>query len=174
MKVQHDLLATYRDDFYKYGGEIDARLLQKILLSVAEQLGNKFVYSRVDPGIRIPVIKKALTLLSHAKVCSMVAHTSGNGLPLGAQSNEKFFKTLMVDVGLIAAQLGLSAAKPLKTEEIVFANRGGSPNSSSVNNCGPPRQSRRTHNFSTGKGRGDGWEKSTIFFSTAMPLCPSK
>lgn len=125
MKIQHDLLSTYRDDFYKYGGDIDARLLQKILLSVAEQLGNKFVYSRVDPGIRTPVIKKALMLLFQAKVCSMVAHTSGNGIPLGAQSNEKFFKALMVDVGLISAQLGLSSAKPLKTEEMVLTNKGG-------------------------------------------------
>ena len=125
IKVQHDLLSTYREDFYKYGGDMDARLLQRILLSVAEQLGNKFVYSRVDPGSQIRVIKKALMLLFQAKVCSMVAHTSGNGLPLGAQSNEKFFKALMVDVGLISAQLGLSSAKPLKTEKMVFANRGG-------------------------------------------------
>ena len=124
IKVQHDLLSTYRDDFYKYGGEIDARLLHRILLSVAEQLGNKFVYSRVDPGIQTRVIKKALMMLFQAKVCSMVAHTSGNGLPLGAQSNEKFFKALMVDVGLISAQLGLSSAKPLKTGKVVFANRG--------------------------------------------------
>ena len=124
IKIKNDLLSTYRDDFYKYGGEIEARLLHRILLSVAEQLGNKFVYSRVDPGIQTPVIKKALMLLFQAKVCSMVAHTSGNGLPLGAQSNEKFFKALMLDVGLISAQLGLSSAKPLKTEKMVFANRG--------------------------------------------------
>jgi len=124
IKIQHDLLSTYRDDFYKYGEDIDARLLHRILLSVAEQLGNKFVYSRVDPGVQIRVIKKALMLLFQAKVCTMVAHTSGNGLPLGAQSNEKFFKALMVDVGLISAQLGLSSVKPLKTEKMVFANRG--------------------------------------------------
>lgn len=125
IKVQHDLLSTYRDDFYKYGGDIDARLLNKIMLSVAEQLGNKFVYSRVDQGIRTPVIKKAMTLLFQARVCSMIAHTSGNGLPLGAQSNDKFFKALMLDVGLISAQLGLSSAKPIKAREMDFINKGG-------------------------------------------------
>ncbi len=125
IKVQHDLLSTYRDDFFKYGGEIDARLLHRILLSVAEQLGNKFVYSRVDPGIQTRVIKKALMMLFQAKVCSMVAHTSGNGLPLGAQSNEKFFKALMVDVGLISAQLGLASAKQLKMGKMILSNRGG-------------------------------------------------
>ncbi|MFH1980507.1 MAG: DUF4143 domain-containing protein [Pseudomonadota bacterium] len=45
--------------------------------------------------------------------------------PLGAQSNEKFFKALMVDIGLISAQLGLSSAKPLKTEAAVLVNKGG-------------------------------------------------
>ncbi len=125
IKVQHDLMSTYRDDFYKYGGDIDARLLNKIMLSVAEQLGNKFVYSRVDLDIRTPVIKKTLTLLFQARVCSKVAHTSGNGLPLGAQSNDKFFKALMLDIGLISAQLGLSSAKPLDIKEMVFTNKGG-------------------------------------------------
>ena len=125
IKIQHDLLATYRDDFHKYGGEIDARLLNRILLSVAEQLGNKFVYSMVDPGVQTTVIKKALMLLSQAKICSRVAHTSGNGLPLGAESNEKFFKALMVDVGLISAQLGLSSVKRPKTDKMIFSNKGG-------------------------------------------------
>jgi predicted AAA+ superfamily ATPase len=63
IKIQQDLLATYRDDFHKYGGEINAGLLNRIMLSVAEQLGNKFVYSRVDPAKKIVRIKKALTSL---------------------------------------------------------------------------------------------------------------
>ena len=62
IKIQHDLLATYRDDFHKYGGEIDARLLNRILLSVARQLGNKFVYSRVDPDVKTTLVKNALML----------------------------------------------------------------------------------------------------------------
>jgi uncharacterized protein len=125
LKIQHDLLTTYRDDFHKYGGEMDARLLNRILLSVAEQLGNKFVYSLVDPGIQTNVIKKALSLMFQAKVCSRIAHTSGNGLPLGAESNEKFFKALMVDVGLISAQLGLTSVKRPKSDKMVFSNKGG-------------------------------------------------
>ena len=125
VKIQHDLLATYRDDFHKYGGEMDARLLNRILLSVSEQLGGKFVYSMVDPEVKIPVIKKALMMLFQAKVCSRITHTSGNGFPLGAESNDKFFKSLMVDVGLISAQLGLSAEKRLSLDKMILANKGG-------------------------------------------------
>jgi len=125
IKMQQDLLATYRDDFHKYGGEMDARLLAKIMLSVSEQLGNKFVYSRVDPSQKIAPVKRALAMLSQAKVCSRVLHTSGNGLPLGAESNEKFFKALMLDVGLTSAQLGLTLIKRSEIKNIMFSNKGG-------------------------------------------------
>jgi uncharacterized protein len=124
IKIQHDLLATYRDDFHKYGGEMDARLLNRILLSVAEQLGDKFVYSMVDPGVQTTVVKKALTLLFQARVCSRISHTSGNGLPLGAESNDKFFKALMVDVGLISAQLGLTTGKQSSLDKMILTNKG--------------------------------------------------
>lgn len=125
IKIQHDLLATYRDDFHKYGGEIDARLLHRILLSVARQIGNKFVYSRVDPDVKAPSVKKALMFLSQAKVISKIAHSSGSGLPLGAESNDKFFKALMVDIGLISAHLGLSSVKPADLDSMLLSNRGG-------------------------------------------------
>lgn len=125
IKLQNDLLETYRDDFHKYGGEIDAVLLAKIMLSISEQLGNKFIYSRVDPSRKMPLIKKALTLLSRAKVCTKVVHTSGNGIPLGAESNEKFFKSLMLDIGLISAQLGLSSARASEVKNTIFSNKGG-------------------------------------------------
>lgn len=125
IKLQQDLLMTYRDDFHKYGGETNARVLAKILLSVAKQLGNKFVYSRVDPAIKTVSAKQAFNLLARARVCSKVLHTSGNGLPLGAESNDKFFKGLMVDIGLASVQLGLSSMSRRDAKNIVFSNRGG-------------------------------------------------
>ncbi len=125
IKLQHDLLATYRDDFHKYGGETDGRLLARIFLSVSKQLGNKFVYTRVDPSLKTAPIKKAFNLLSQARVCSKVLHTSGNGLPLGAESNEKFFKALMLDIGLASVQFGLSSMNRPDFSNMVFSNKGG-------------------------------------------------
>ncbi len=125
LKIQQDLLATYRDDFHKYGGKIDANLLTKLMLSVSEQIGNKFIYSRVDPSLKTSQAKTALTLLSQARVCTMIKHTSGNGLPLGAESNEKFFKMILLDIGLVSAQLGLSSLKRSEASKVVFSNKGG-------------------------------------------------
>jgi predicted AAA+ superfamily ATPase len=125
IKIQQDLLATYRDDFHKYGVKIDAGLLNRILQSVSEQLGNKFIYSRVEPAKKVIQIKKALARLSQAKVCTKVLHTAGNGLPLGAESNEKFFKVLMLDIGLVSVQLGLASTRHSDAKNIIFSNKGG-------------------------------------------------
>ncbi|MCG8336425.1 MAG: ATP-binding protein [Proteobacteria bacterium] len=124
LKIQQDLLATYRDDFHKYGGNIDATLLSRVILSISEQLGNKFVYSRIDPSLKIGQVKKALEQLCNARVCTKVFHTSANNLPLGAEANEKFFKMIMLDVGLVASQLALSRLRPSELHELIVGNKG--------------------------------------------------
>ena len=124
MKVQQDLLATIRDDFNKYRNRIDTDLLSNILSSVSEQLGNRFIATRVKNASRTDEVKKALSLLQKARVCYRVSHTSGNGLPLGAESNEKIFKVLLLDVGFAAIQLGLSRLHMKEAKKIVFQNKG--------------------------------------------------
>jgi len=125
LKIQQDLLSTFRDDFYKYGGQFDPGLLFKIFISVSKQLGSKFVYNRVDPLAKSLLIKKSLSMLSQAGVFTKIMHTSGNGLPLGAESNEKFFKMLLIDIGLVSAQLGLSKMSQPKADRMNFINKGG-------------------------------------------------
>ena len=124
IKIQQDLLATFRDDFHKYGGRFDPVLLNKIFLSVSGQLGSKFVYNRVDPEAKAVQVKKGLGLLSMARVFSRIVHSAGNGIPLGAETNEKFFKMIFLDVGLVSVQLGLSALAPAEAKQAVFSNKG--------------------------------------------------
>ncbi|MBC2704800.1 AAA family ATPase [Desulfobacula sp.] len=125
IKIQQDLLSTFRDDFYKYGGQFDPGLLFKLFISVSKQLGNKFVYKRVDPLAKSLLIKKSLSMLSQARIFTKIMHTSGNGLPLGAESNENFFKMLLIDIGLVSVQLGLSQMTQSKADRMTFLNKGG-------------------------------------------------
>lgn len=120
--VQADLLATLRDDFNKYGH--NSELLRKTFASVARQLGSKFVLGHVDPAVRAADSKKALTQLALARVISLVRHSAGHGIPLGAETNSKFNKALMVDTGLVSAQLGLARMKPEEIHTMVFSNKG--------------------------------------------------
>lgn len=123
LSVQMDLLTTYRDDFNKYGKKRE--LLQRTLRSVAEQLGNKFVLNRVDQSARSYETRDALSLLSMARIISTVHHSAGNGIPLGAETNDKFLKAFLVDTGLVSAQLGLAKMKPAEISAMVFSNKGG-------------------------------------------------
>jgi uncharacterized protein len=125
IKIQQDLLSTFRDDFYKYGGQFDPGLLYKLFISVSKQLGNKFVYKRVEPLAKSLLIKKNLSMLSQARVFTKIMHTSGNGLPLGAESNEKFFKMLLIDIGLVSSQLGLAPTSQPRSDRMAFINKGG-------------------------------------------------
>ena len=122
MVVLADLLATLRDDFNKYGSNTD--LLRKTLRAAADQLGGKFVLSRVQDGVRSRAAKTALEQLCMARVLSRVGHSAANGIPLGAQGNQRFFKIIGLDAGLVTVQFGLGRLRPDAADSLRFVNRG--------------------------------------------------
>jgi predicted AAA+ superfamily ATPase len=124
-QIHLDLLATYRDDFAKYSGRIEIERLDEVMNSIPRQLGQKFVYKHANFEINTPPLKQALELLSKARVCHRVVSTAANGLPLGAETNEKFFKVIMLDCGLCSASLGLSLHQLRSLSEISMINSGG-------------------------------------------------
>ncbi len=121
-RIQHDLLATYRDDFAKYAGRIARERLDEVLVNTPRMLGEKFVYSRVNKGVQIASIKQALTLLIQAKLISPVHCTSANGLPLMSEIRERERKMIFIDVGLANALLDLRLTS---LADKTLANQGG-------------------------------------------------
>lgn len=127
-----DIQLSYYDDFAKYAKKVEPQLLRNTLQSVILQIGNKFTYSRVEGGYRTEDVKKALELLCDAGIIKKVCHTAGNGLPLGAEVNNKFCKYIYLDSGLLLRilDLDLGSAQPL-TELIMagtaedLVNKGG-------------------------------------------------
>ncbi len=125
-QVHHDIMHTYRDDFGKYGTpRILASQLNEILTAVPKHLGKKFVYSKVNPDIRIAIIKEGLELLCQAKVCHQVKASAANGVPLGAELLSHYIKVIMLDVGLSSAELGLSLSYLESITELDLINKGG-------------------------------------------------
>jgi len=125
LRLQRDLLATYRDDFNKYRDRIPADLLRRVMDSTVRQLGKRFIYSQVDADSSHRELKKAAELLFLARVCHPIEHTAANGLPLGAEGNPRLLKSILVDVGLASVQLGLSRLRFRDLNEVVWSNRGG-------------------------------------------------
>lgn len=122
--IHNDLLGTYRDDFRKYRGRVPIERLDEVLSSIPKQLGERFVYKNVNPNEGTPSIKKAFDLLSLARVCHRITSTSANGVPLGAEVNNKFFKSIFIDVGLSSTMLGLQLHQIKNLGEIFLVNKG--------------------------------------------------
>lgn len=101
--LQRDLLHTYQDDFAKYAGRTDVRVLRQVLLSVVASLGNKFVYSAVGDGVKLGSARRALEMLASARLCHLIPHTAANGIPLAAETNDRIRKAALLDVGLAHA-----------------------------------------------------------------------
>lgn len=97
---QDDIQQTYYDDFAKYAKKIEPQLLRNTLQSVIAQIGSKFVYSKVA-NATINEVKKALQMLTDAGIIKRVIYSSGNGITLGAESNNKFVKYIYLDSGLL-------------------------------------------------------------------------
>ena len=106
--VLADLRVAYMDDFSKYAGRMEPDLLRHTLISVAKQTGTKFIFSMVDGGYRTDQVKRALASLRDAGLIIPVFHTASNGLPLGAETNSKFVKYIMIDNALMLDFLGMS------------------------------------------------------------------
>ncbi len=63
-------------------------------------------------------------MLSLARVAYRVRHTAANGVPLGAEADERRFKALFLDVGLMATASGLTLLDLEQAEDVMMVNRG--------------------------------------------------
>lgn len=124
-QIHFDLLTTYRDDFAKYSGRLTIDRLEDVMNSIPRQLGKKFVYKDANADVSTAPLKQALDLLTKARVCHRIVATSANGLPLGAEVDERFLKVIMLDCGLCGASLGLSLHQLRSVSEISMINNGG-------------------------------------------------
>jgi len=66
----------------------------------------------------------SITQLCLARVAWKVHHTSANGVPLGAEQNDRFFKVLFLDIGLVSTSLGLNYLNLMEVDELNFVNNG--------------------------------------------------
>ncbi len=122
MRVQTGLVETMRDDFRKYARQSRHAHLDRVFAAAPGMTGRKFVYSQANPDARARDLGEAARLLEKAGVVHRVRATGGAGLPLGANADERWFKLLLFDVGLMQNALG--AAESLFAGDPMQVNRG--------------------------------------------------
>lgn len=122
-RVQQNVIATYRDDFNKYShGRLRDRM-QLVFDRLPAMVGRKFKYVGVSRDHRAAELAGALAHLCMARVAWKVPRTAANGLPLDAEANERYFKCLTMDVGIMCAALRLNLVD-LGKENLALVNDG--------------------------------------------------
>lgn len=123
-RVKQAILNTYQDDFSKYPVPTTLSNIRKAFTQLPLLVGQKLKYSHIDPHVKSAAVAEALGKLSYAGLVYLVKHSASNGVPLGAQVNEKMFKPLMLDVGLLSTQLGISMLDLLGEHSLTLINAG--------------------------------------------------
>lgn len=120
--MQATLLSTYRHDFGKYAKHTQIKQVQNVFEKAPGMVGDHFKYSKVDPEARTYQIKSALELLENAGLIYPVYSTAASGIPLATLANEKKFKIIFLDVGLMVYASRVPAEWFL--DDIILLNRG--------------------------------------------------
>jgi len=123
-KVKQSILVTYRDDFGKYASLTKHDLIRKVFTKIPAMIGNKFKYSNISRDIKPALIATALEQLYLAKIVWKVHHSSANRIPLSVEQNDRFFKVLFLDIGLVSTNLGINYLNLLEANELNLVNSG--------------------------------------------------
>lgn len=123
-EVHNSIIETYRDDFPKYGKNRDQNRMLDVFNFAARNVGVKVKYSNISREDQSAVLKKDLELLCMARVISKVVHSHCSGLPLQANLEEKVYKLLFLDVGLMNAICGLNWRTLSQFDDLKLVNEG--------------------------------------------------
>lgn len=122
--LHHSLIDTYRQDFAKYAKKFQIKYVDAIFTNIPQQLGKKFKYSSIDGDYRKRELVPALDLLITAGIAHKVIHSSGNGIPLGANIDPECYKIIFLDIALSQAILGLDLESWFLNPMQQFVNKG--------------------------------------------------
>ncbi len=123
-KVHMDLVETFRQDFSKYAKRKQIDYVEKLFISGPSLTGEKFIFAKVDKDLKTRELKPALDLLEKAGIVHKVIHTSGNGPPLGAETDLSRFKIIFIDVALSQTILGTGPQNWSADLNTIFVNKG--------------------------------------------------
>lgn len=123
-EIHHSIIETYREDFPKYIGSRSLARIQSVYNFAARNIGKKVKYSHFSGDEKGATIKADIELLCQARVISKVTHSHCTGLPLQADIEERIYKLIFLDVGLMNAICGLSWSVISRMEDDELINEG--------------------------------------------------
>ena len=122
--IQEDIILTYEDDFSKYKKRVNPDLIRTTMRGICHQTGEKLTFKQISGDYQSSQIREAIRLLTLAGIVTPVVSTSGNGIPLDAEADEKNMKALFLDPGLLLSVLQLEG---YMSQELIRLIMAGTP-----------------------------------------------
>ena len=119
-----ELTDTLYNDFAKYKQRVPTTRLEEVFSAIIAQTGQKFTSTKVATSANSMQIKESVELLKMAGLVYAATHTSANGLPLGAETNPRYQKLMILDTGIYQRFLRLDLTNLLLNEKIEQINKG--------------------------------------------------
>ena len=123
-KIQTLIIETYLADFPKYAKKYQVKYLRTVFSNIPIQLGRKFKYSNVSTLYKSRELKQALELLEKASLLHRVYHSSANGIPLYAEQDDRKFKVIFFDTGLMLNLLNIPLKEFFGDYDLTMVNEG--------------------------------------------------
>lgn len=124
LNVLQQIGAAYRQDFEKYARKAQVKYLELLFRQIPHFIGREFSYREIHGEYRKRELAPALELLERANIIHAIRYSSGQGIPIGAETDFDTFKVIYLDSGLCQAILGSDISiwflRPLEG----FENRG--------------------------------------------------
>lgn len=124
LMVHQDIIDTYVQDFGKYAKKAQIDHVENVFDSVPHQLGGKFKYTVIEGDYRKRELSPALDLLKTAGIVHKIFHTAAQGIPLGAEADQSFYKAILMDVAISQKILGLEVGTWIVQPLDSFSNKG--------------------------------------------------
>ncbi|KPA17615.1 ATPase AAA [Candidatus Magnetomorum sp. HK-1] len=99
--VHRSIVETYQDDFSKYAQKNELALMQRVFRYIPRYICTKIKYTNISQDHRAKTIKAIIELFEKARICHKVYHSHCAGLPLYADIDEKVFKLIFMDIGIV-------------------------------------------------------------------------
>ena len=119
-----ELTETLYNDFAKYKQRVPVIRLEEVFSAVIAQTCQKFTYAKAATFANQVQIKESIELLKMAGLVYSAVHSSANGLPLAAETNQRYRKLMILDTGIYQRFLRLDLTNLLLNGKIEQINKG--------------------------------------------------
>lgn len=106
LHVLQQITDTYRQDFEKYARKTQVKYLEQLFRQIPHLVSKEFSYRAIHGEYRKRELAPALELLERANIIHVIRYSSGQGIPIGAETDFDTFKIIYLDIGLCQAVLG--------------------------------------------------------------------